>query len=391
MHTAIIIFPHFSLHSQAGAFDWLLGRQGQNWSVNERFVREYSGMSLRGLVWTLPQGYALEQMGFGWEYSLTGSVMPLVYYMGAKMNTTHVHGHPMKKLMDGTIAVSELLWGVWVWFVLIVACLAQAVRRARIWIYKRNPSVSFRPFSTCEVVKYESLNRPILRGFYEGVVVALTVVFCFTVAFYSLVEQPDLRIKGQTFVGLFTGFLFLVSSQAWMWGTRYSAFLLKRHARKMRGRTRTNNAIYDCRAESPKAAADSPQLARTTSLASDEDAMALSNSIAPSSEEPPRVRQNRSPVLSWPYSHPDRLSPTGEQRQQVLDMSEHGVSSRSTFMVVWLLLEKYVWLDLFIYARRTIGVVSLICTIFSTLITITAMIVGWGSPRFIQDLNPPCF
>ena len=56
--------------SPPGTFDWLIGRQGFNWITNERFVREYSGVSPRGLAWMLPQGYALGQMGFGCEYAL---------------------------------------------------------------------------------------------------------------------------------------------------------------------------------------------------------------------------------------------------------------------------------------------------------------------------------
>lgn len=40
-------------------------------------------MSLRGLIWTAPQGYILQLLGFGWEYSLSGSLMGLFYFMGA--------------------------------------------------------------------------------------------------------------------------------------------------------------------------------------------------------------------------------------------------------------------------------------------------------------------
>lgn len=358
-------------------------------SINNRFVREYSGMSLRGLMWTLPQGYALEQMGFGWEYSLTGSVMPLIYYIGANTNTTHVHGHRMQELMNGSLAISELMWGMWVWFALIIACLSQAVRRARIWIYKRSPLLGFKPFSAFEKVKYESMNRPVLRGFYDVFVTVLTIVYCFTVCFYSLVVQSDVRNKGQTFFGLFTGVLFLVFSQAWIWGMRYKIFLQKRYARKLRGRTLTNNAMYNGGIQSAKGE-DGPELSRTTSLASNMDQCeALSNTIN-SSMVPPAGSPRR--PRGWPYSHPDRLSPTEEQRQQVLDLSEHLQvgSSRPTFIAVWTMLEKYVWMDVFVFARRTIGIVTLVCTIFSILITITATIIGWDKPRFRQDLEPPC-
>lgn len=385
-------------------------------------------MSLRGLVWTLPQGYVLEQLGFGWEYSLTGSVMPLIYLIGANTNTTHVHGHRMKKLLDGSIAVSELIWGMWLWFVLIIACFSQGVRRARIWIYQRNSLSGFKPFSTYETILYRSMNRPIIRGFYEGLVIVLTVTYVFSAIFYSLVNQVDLRNKGQTFFGLLTAVLFLVFAQAWLWGVRYRTFFQKRLARRLRGRTRTNNAIYDgggaggggsggggsnggmASPRMSKEPDDSPELARTLSLGGPEDldhCRGLSdaaNSITPSPPPHPAPssprRAPQGPLLSWPYSHPDRLSPTEEQRQQVLDMCGHmypqagGGSSpfrrRASFSAVWSRLERLVWMDIFIYARRTVSVVTLICTIFSLMITVTAMITGWDNVRFLQDLEPPC-
>lgn len=358
-------------------------------------------MSLRGLIWTLPQGYALEQMGFGWEYSLTGSVMPLVYYIGANTNTARVHDHRMHKLVDSTPAVSELMWGMWVWFVLITCCASQAVRRARIWIYKRNPHLGFKPFSAMEKVKYESMNRTVLRVFYDSLVTILTLLYCFTVIYYSVVVQPDVRNKGQTFFGLFTGVLFLVFSQAWIWGTRYRSFLLKRYARKLRGRSRTNNAIYNNNNNSSTQISEesdsSAELARTAQIASSEidHSEGISAALQSASPASPPPKHNQGPMLSWPYSHPDRLSPTGEQRQQVLDMSERlyppSMSYRSTFMVIWIKLEKMMWLDVFILTRRIIGAVSLICTIFSMMITVTATVVGWNNARFMQDLDPPCY
>jgi hypothetical protein len=343
-------------------------------------------MSLQGLIWTVPQGYVLEQMGFGWEYSLTGSIMPLFYFIGANMNTTHVHGHPMKKLVDGTIAVSELMWGMWVWFTLIMACLSQAVRRSRIWIYKRNPGVKCKPFSTFQKIIYESLNRPLLRVFYDLLALMLTMLYSISVVYYSLVVQKDMRNKGLTFFGLFSAVLLLVFSQSWVWGVRYKTYLLKRYARILRGRTRTNNAIYSGSRESPNESDSSEEvLAKTASHASNEELArceGLMRSIN-ASESTDSPKPNRAPLLSWPYSHPDRLSPTGEQRQQVLNMSEHPMnSSRSAFMYAWGFLEKWVWLDLFIYVRRAIGVFSLIAFIFSMMITITAMIIGSDSVRF---------
>lgn len=403
------------LSSRAGIFDWLLGRQGYNCTTNERFIREYSGMSLRGLIWTMPQGYALEQMGFGWEYSLTGTIMPLIYYIGAN---THVRApHLSEQLhsrafLDSPLAMSELLWGMWVWFVLIQACLTQGIRRARIWIYKSNPHLRFRPFSTAEKVKYESLNRPLLRAFYETVVVIVTILFCFTAIYYSLIVQKDVRNKGQTFFGIFTAILFLFFLLSWIWGVRHRNFVLKRYARRLRGRTTTNNAIYNgsssnsnssssrhSMSEEEGGSTETPEIARAASVRTLTSGMdhyeALFGSSHPNPPfAPSHGAKERRPLLSWPYSHPDRLSPTEEQRQQVLDLSEaghrHPRTNHSNFVVVWTKLEKYIWMDIFIVLRRTIGLITLIGTIFSMMMTVTATIIGWNNPRFMYQLDPPC-
>lgn len=406
------------LCSHTGLFDWLLGRQGYNWT-NQRFIREYSGMSLRGLMWTMPQGYALEQMGFGWEYSLTGVLMPFIYYVG---DNSHVSPHRGKQsggkvFIDSPLATSEFLWGLWLWFVLIQASLTQLVRRARIWIYKRNPHLEFKPFSVVEKIKYESLNRTILRGLYEALVLIVTTLYCFTTIYYSLIEQADVRNKGQTFFGLFMTIIFQVVVLGWMWGVRYRNFILKRYARKIRGRTTTNNAIYNgsssgssnnnsagqslCEEEGPH----TPEMARAASVSTLTSGIdhydALSQSISPSYDPPPSRgaksggNGSKKPLLSWPYSHPDRLSPTEEQRQQVLDLS--GINNRhystlsfSTFASYWRKLERYVWLDMFILMRRTIGLLTLFGTIFSLMMTVTATILGRDNARFVYELDPPC-
>ena len=371
-------------------------------------------MSLRGLLWTMPQGYALEQMGFGWEYSLTGALMSMVYYVG---DNSHVSPHRRGVFMNSPLATSEFIWGTWLWFVLIQVSLAQTVRKVRIWIYKRNPNLSFKPFSAIEKVKYESLNRTVLRVFYEVLVIIMTFLFCSTTIYYSLIEQADSRNKGQTFFGLLVTILAQIMMLSWMWGIRYRNFTLKRFARKLRGRTTTNNAIYnggangsvatprqqlyDNNEESPR----TPEMARAASVSTLEagldhyDSLSQSIHTSPLFDPPPshasHSGKDKKPLLSWPYSHPDRLSPTEEQRQQVLDISStnyrpYSALSNSKFASVWIKLERYVWLDVFVLMRRTIGLLTLIGTIFSLMMTVTATILGWSNPRYTYDLDPPC-
>lgn len=363
-------------------------------------------------MWTMPQGYALEQMGFGWEYSFTGTLMPLVYYIGAKtcMHPQFTGMHHAEDFMDSTVAMSELLWGMWVWFVLIQACLSQGVRRVRIRIYNKNRLLGYRPYSTREKIKYESLNRPLLRAFYESLVIILTILYSFTPIYYSLVVQSDRRDKGQTFFGIFASTLVLFFFLSWVWGVRYRNFALKRLRRNT-----INNAICNgdgcCsnrngtqpsvseEGEGGSETLEILQAASVSTLTCMDHYEALSRSILTTPPYSPlpyhsshRPKDRGKPLLSWPYSHPDRLSPTEEQRQQVLDISEAVYPQNtpySTLVTVWRKLEHCVWLDMFVVLRRTIGLATLLGAIFSMIMIVTATVVDWKNARLMSELEPP--
>lgn len=55
-------------NSRMGVFDWLIGHDCEGWSFSRRFQLEYVGMSLRGLVETVPIGYVLYLYGLGMDF-----------------------------------------------------------------------------------------------------------------------------------------------------------------------------------------------------------------------------------------------------------------------------------------------------------------------------------
>ncbi|XP_019613484.1 PREDICTED: uncharacterized protein LOC109461546 [Branchiostoma belcheri] len=184
-------------NSRSGVFDWALGRQMQNWSYPRRVVRDYTGMSLRGLIWTTPQGYVLYHLGLGWCPSASGALMGLVYFAGNHGNVT----------LCQHSACSEYLWGFWVWLVLLTSSLYGAVTRARASYPDVHPESSLVPPPSS---KLESTFSKVVFELFHLV---FGLILGCSICYYALVEQDDLKNKGQTFFGLFAGFAFLVSTQ----------------------------------------------------------------------------------------------------------------------------------------------------------------------------------
>lgn len=369
-------------NSRSGIFDWLLGRQEVNWTFDPRFVREYSGMSLRGLVWTAPQGYVLQQLGFGWEYSLSGSLMGIFYYVGTKTNLTMIKSAAFHRVLDEGIPCSEVYWGWWIWFVLFMCSLAQVVRRVRVWVYCRNQRLGFEPFSKWEIIKYESLNRSLFRGAYEIFMTFFNVLLWCSLSFYSLVVQKDQRNKGQTFFGLFTAILLLTFTQGWVWSVAYQSWQTRRRTKAQRNaqqqRTRSNAGRMKTGSHYERS------IPRAANLEEVEAAAAASSNSG----------SETTPLLSWPYSHPDRVSPTGGRYQNShgpppeLHMQVELATTSTAFLIIWPRIERWVWMDVFILMRRVIGLVSVLSTILTVVVTVIATWWGWHSPRFMQEWEP---
>lgn len=359
-------------------------------------------MSVRGLLWTAPQGYLLEHLGFGWEYSLSGSLMGMIYYVGSQANLTGW----TSKYLDSNIALSETLWGWFVWFVLSTVALSQLVRKARLWIHKRNPYLGFKPFSTWEVLKYDSLNRSPIRITYEVLMIILNIFYCCSLVFYSLVEQKDIQNKAQTFFGLFTAVLCLTLTQGWRWATYYVHWQLRRISKQLRRRSAAMSPTSPPPAiigATPKLSLRRGPLSRTKAKHEP-----LQKAVARANDgfmEYGAMRKENEPLLTWPYSHPDRLSPAnGEpmslnpnngnrlqlpegEPEQGLSFHLQPASTSTAFLILWQNLEKWVWMDVFVWIRRILGIIFLLNTVLLTLVVVGATIQGWHNPRYMQQCS----
>eukprot|EP00042_Codosiga_hollandica_P045095 m.453479 g.453479 ORF g.453479 m.453479 type:complete len:220 (-) comp56936_c0_seq7:3144-3803(-) len=93
--------------SRTGCFDWLLGRDEESWDFTRRWVREFAGMSLRGLMWTAPGGYIMYHMGYGWQFALAGAAMGSIYSISFESPSTLINfssGTEMAEFLFGSVA-----------------------------------------------------------------------------------------------------------------------------------------------------------------------------------------------------------------------------------------------------------------------------------------------
>lgn len=387
--------------------------------MKERFAREYAGLSLQGLLWTAPQGYLLEHLGFGWEYSLSGSLLGLVYYVGAQANLTNIQS----TFLDCNISLSEVLWGWFLWFILSTVSLSQLVRRSRHFLHKHNPYLGYKPYSPLEILKYESLNRTPLRTVYEILMISLNLLFCCSLMFYELVEQKDMKKKGQKFFGLFTAVLCLNFALGWTWSTRYIYWQMRRIKKAMKRQLAAHSASSSSSPPSnastststpglstPRTNLRGGQLSRTSKSKKNETLQKPSTPAARSegfSTEYGAVRNSENePLLSWPYSHPDRLSPIKEtgsvnaaegdsnrlllpEGETDLGMAYHlqPASTSTALSILWQNIEKWVWMDIFVWIRRFIGVVLLANIVFLMVMVVLATYQGWNNPRLMQQCS----
>lgn len=367
----ISIMTLFYLCSRAGIFDWMLGRQEEGWGFTHRFVREYTGMSLRGLIWTAPQGYALQQLGFGWQYSLSGSLMSILYYTAEKM-----HGFKDNRQLDELFDGPEFYWGMFVWLVLIASCVSQLVYRIRQWVHHRSKDSVRDPNGSYQVFLYQSLNRMVLNFSYNVLFVVFWIVLSASTVFYSLIIQTDLKNKGQTFYGLFMSILALTVFMCWNWSASFTRWSSEKEKRKLK-----------------KSQSSTPSRINY-----------LEQRGMPGLYEPSET--DRLLPYNWPYSHPDKGF--GESRPRIDNPSPIGFSSNSPttqrnylshhhnhaphvsplshthrlLIKTWLAIDKWVYMDIFVLIRHAIGVLSiasLLCTISFCCYTI---LLDMGGPVF---------
>ena len=371
----------------------------EDWQYSQRVLRDYSGMSLRGLVWTAPQGFILHQLGFGWQYGLSGSLMGTVYYIGSQTGIDDDNGTGGEnEFFDSTTSYSEYVWGSWVWFVLLVSCLSQLIHRVRGWVYRRSspllPTNPVNPHSRYNTRLYESLNHPPCDVIYNVLFLLLWAVFSASLVFYSLVNQSDVRNKAQTFFGLAVSTLSLTFSIGWRWGSCYQSYREGKGGQDGEG----SNSLVQV---TPVTRRQRQHLCRTTN--NDLERGGVRGGETGDGET--------DPLLPWPYSHPDKayanrrspvpcdslpLSSTNSAYSPVFFSSRTAVNNRRrtrrrsgrfsslslNLVLIWAFLEKWVWLDLFALCRHFIGLLSLLAMV--TTIVTTSIAFAWdlGSPRY---------
>jgi len=104
-----------------GIFDWLIGHPCSNWDFEQRWPMAIVGMTLRGLVQTVPSGMILFCFGYGVEFLLCGILMGVIYEAAWLLPSNYAD------IVQG-VALGELLWGAFIWFVLILTFLTHRDR-----------------------------------------------------------------------------------------------------------------------------------------------------------------------------------------------------------------------------------------------------------------------
>ena len=295
-------------------------------------------MSLRGLLWTGPAGYALNVLGLGWHYSMAGSWMGLVYYLGGKTpdwNTDYA-----ERNLNGQIAWSEFYWGWWIWFILELTCVSYVIVTVRKRLGAKN--ACNHGFNMLTVF---------WCGCYEMLIFIINIIFACSVGFYQLVEQKDMKNKGQTFFGLFSGVLFLTFVQAFNWGYWWNRYHSKRQKNKLT-RSGSHSTINNSADNAPN---------ETT------------------------------PLLPWPQSHPNANQSNGainNTTQISHTVDDHSNSDHSNSLLcccsnLWARLELFIYLDGFILLRWFLGVLSALHTTLVLLMFMLCIVMDIGSPRLM--------
>eukprot|EP00053_Salpingoeca_punica_P009786 m.88106 g.88106 ORF g.88106 m.88106 type:complete len:487 (-) comp15165_c0_seq1:225-1685(-) len=166
--------------ARIGEYDWLVGREMPGWDFDRRWVRKYPSMMLRGLQWTLPAGYLLAHRGGGWTFALSGALMPVAYTLASH---TGIRENDDGFMFDAGIAWAESVWGMWLWFVVLVSLLAKPHR----W----RGAHFVRPFE-----------GNVASALFEAFVLLVQATNIGSCVYYSHIQQCDDRNWQQTYVGL---------------------------------------------------------------------------------------------------------------------------------------------------------------------------------------------
>jgi hypothetical protein len=388
--------------SRLGVFDWILGRVDVTWKENEffrRFLRDYTGMSLRGLQWTLPSGYVLYLLGYGWQYSLCGSEMGAIYALGNYIGGVEVDSPFWSTNFFGTPPTSELIWGTVVWYFLIITCMVQLVKRRRTTLDKRYKDLGIELTSKCfSCCSSDCKGVTFLSITYQAVVVTVVLLSLCSVVYYAAIEQSDLLNKMQTFTGLLIGvvtlFLFLGCSWGYYYGV-WTARRLKRRGNRQQANVNRNAAVRP----PPDAAVRPPPDPVPNEHAENYPLLPASDS----EEEKEDGGQDRrrggeyGAVLQEEVVTANVARGTGNIqmigiRRHILGlhhMPQHRISllrDRITiFDYYWLLFETVFYLDVFAFLHLLNGLAGACVTLLTITATMVCFVWNIHTPRFLES------
>ena len=147
--------------------------------------------------------------------------MGLVYYIGSQ--TPIDNGNLYPDFGRGPPA-SEFYWGAWIWLVLVISSVARVTEHFLKRWEKLDHGVAGVPRSSFKRSNLTTgkFHRRLSAITFEIFHITLNIIFAASVCFYSLVEQPDKRNKGQTFFGIYTASAFLIFAQAFIVGKAWT-------------------------------------------------------------------------------------------------------------------------------------------------------------------------
>jgi hypothetical protein len=62
-------------------------------------------------------------------------------------------------------------------------------------------------------------------------------------------------------------------------------------------------------------------------------------------------------------------------------------SASTALSILWQNIENWVWMDIFLWIRRFIGLVSLVNIVLLMVMVVMATYQGWDNPRFMQQCS----
>jgi len=199
-------FFALQLHRYVGASDFA------------RFVRDFNGMTFRGLQQSVPVGFLLLLYGYGWLPLVSGSTLGAIYEGGHYVTWESLPpGNISKYIQDNfsQTAMAEFLTGFWTWTVFASVLLA----------HRRHPDTGLQQVNQPRIGPRSEQSRTnkcgacLVTSFHIAVVLfeLLLAVSCVS---YGMVQQSDVRNKDQSLIGLLVSLAGVVSIHiAWrtMW------------------------------------------------------------------------------------------------------------------------------------------------------------------------------